>query len=423
MNNRRWILPAITGVIATGVITLVGLVAYQPTITAPELNGIPAATLEQGRYLAAASNCISCHTATKDQPFAGGVAFQTPFGLMHSTNITTDKETGIGNWSFADFYKSMKHGVRPSGENLYPAYPYTAFAKMSDEDIASIYLYLQTLAPIAAPAKPNQLNFPFNMRSLLSIWKTLFHDSQTYTINPQESPEWNRGAYLVEGPGHCGACHSPRNLLGAEDQSLALTGGIHMDQVKSGKYRQWSAANLTPHSTGLAAWSKAEIVSYLQHGQNDRAVVHGPMNEVIMNSTQHLTDADTMAVATYLQGIPANAQAIGRAASKAELAAGETVYTVHCGSCHLPTGLGDSILGVPLANNAIVQTPDPSSLLNVILYGPHLPPPPFVADRSRMKMFGKRLSDADIANVASYLRANFGNNAGRVTVEQVKAQR
>lgn len=438
MKNRRWILPAV----ATGLIALCGVAAlttYQPEIAVPDLdelitasqtasnsnaaNSRGAVSLENGRYLATASNCTSCHTADAEKPFAGGVAFQTPFGLLYSTNITADQDTGIGSWSFADFYKSMKQGVRPNGEHLYPAYPYTAFAKMTDEDIASIYLYLQTFTPIAAETPQNQLNFPFNIRSLLGIWKTFFHSSATYVANPQQSEQWNRGAYLVEGPGHCGVCHSPRNILGAEQQSLALTGGIHMDQVKSGKYRQWSAVNLTPDSTGLAAWSEADIVSYLKDGQNNRAVVHGPMNEVIMNSTRHLTDNDAAAIATYLRGIPANAQTITTTASKETLAAGETVYTVHCGSCHLPTGLGDTILGVPLANNAIVQTPDPSSLINVILYGPHLPPPPFISDRSRMKMFGKRLSDKDIADVASYLRANFGNTAGEVTPEQVNAQR
>ncbi len=267
------------------------------------------------------------------------------------------------------------------------------------------------------------MRFPYSERALLGFWKILFHEPVAFEPDPTRSEAWNRGAYLVEGPGHCGACHTPRNVLGAEQDALALTGGVYQDKVKFGYYRKWSATNLTPAPSGLAAWSEDDIVAYLRDGVSDRAVVHGPMVEVVMHSTSHLSEADLRAMATYLKDIPANAQTPGPAPDEATLAAGEIVYTVHCGSCHLPTGLGDEGLGVPLAGSAVAQVPDPSSLINVILYGPHLPPRPFKVDRSNMKMFGKRLSDEDIAHVASYVRASFGNNAGAVTPEQVKVQR
>lgn len=381
------------------------------------------ASIEKGRYLAKAGNCASCHTSEGGLPYAGGLAFQTPFGLLYSTNITSDKTHGIGSWSFIDFYNAMKQGVRPDGAHLYPAFPYTAFAKMSDEDIAALYLYFQTVEPANTPAKDNEMRFPFGFRPLLAGWKMLFHDTATFVPDSSKSAEINRGAYLVEGPGHCGACHTPRNKLGAEREDLALTGGVYMDKVSLGGYRQWSAVNLTPDPTGLANWSAEHIAEYLKHGMNDHVVVHGPMNEVIMNSTHHLTDADLHAIALYLKQLPAKRQPSGATPGKEVMAEGETVYTVHCGTCHLPTGLGAEGLGVSLAGNAIVQAPDPSSLINVILYGPHLPPPPFVADRTRMKMFGKRLSDVEIAAVTSYLRQSFGNDAGAVSAEQVKQQR
>lgn len=412
---------AVIGAIALGCALAVGLLASPERQPPGDIDSY-GASVEQGRYLARAGNCATCHTTEDGAPYAGGVEFQTPFGVLYSTNITMDEETGIGSWSFEHFYNSMKHGIRPDGRHLYPAFPYTDFARMTDEDIASLYLFMQTIAPVNQSARENELGFPFNQRALMAGWNTLFHDATTYVADPAQSDQWNRGAYLVEGPGHCGACHTPRNLLGAERESLALTGGVHQDKVKLGFHRQWSGVNLTPHATGLAARTAEDIVAYLKEGISDNAVVHGPMREVVMNSTRYLSGDDLQAMATYLKEIPANAQDGGPQASAEVLAAGELVYTVHCGSCHLPDGAGDTGLGVSLVRNPIVQAPDPSSLLNVILYGPHLPHG-LVVDRSQMKMFGKRLSDKDIASVASYLRSSFDNQGGAVTPEQVNMQR
>ena len=381
------------------------------------------ASVENGHYLATLGNCISCHTAKEGQPFAGGVRFNTPFGVLYSTNITPDKETGIGAWSFAEFYQAMKRGVRPDGTHLYPAFPYTSFAKLTDSDIASIYLYIRTIGAVRASARPNELKFPYNLRVALRAWNRLFHTSDTYVYDASRSAEWNRGAYLVQGAGHCGACHTPRNFLGAEQREHALAGGTLIDEVSPGKYRQWSAVDLTPAATGLAGWSVESLAAYLQKGESEYAIVHGPMNEVIVNSTRYLQDNDARAIAGYLKGIPASAPGNRREAHHDQLAAGEIAYTVHCGTCHLPTGLGDEVLGVTLAGNAVVQASEPASLINVILYGPHLPPPPFVASRSRMKAFGKRLSDEDIADLATYLRTSFGNQAGAVSADLVRRQR
>lgn len=186
------------------------------------------ASAEKGRYLASLGNCVSCHTTQGGQPFAGGVGFHTPFGVIYSTNITGDTATGIGGWSFEDFYQAMKRGVRPGGTRLYPAFPYPSFAKLTDSDIASIFLYVKSLRPVRAPARPNELKFPYNLRFTLALWDRWFMKSDTYAYDSRQTPEWNRGAYLVDGIGHCGECHSPRNALGAERTGLALTGGIYL---------------------------------------------------------------------------------------------------------------------------------------------------------------------------------------------------
>jgi len=392
------------------------------TSTAPNIDALDA-SVERGEYLAKLGNCQTCHTAKNGKAFAGGVRFESAFGTLYSTNITADQETGIGRWSFDDFYLSMKHGVRPDGTHLYPAFPYASFAKLSDADIASIYLYMKTIAPVQAVAKPNDLDFPYNIRVGVRAWNKLFHTPNAYVDDPAQSTQWNRGAYLVQGIAHCGACHTPRNFLGAERNDAALSGGTIYDEVSPGKYRRWFAINLTSATSGLANWSEASIVAYLKKGETEHAVVHGPMTDVVVNSTRHLDDADAHAIARYLKELPAAAESNGSVASKEQLAAGEITYTVHCGTCHLPTGLGDEVMGVTLAGNAIVQAAEPSSLINVVLYGPRLPPPPFISARTRMKPFGKRLSDEDIANLATYVRASFGNQAGRVSADDVKRQR
>jgi mono/diheme cytochrome c family protein len=403
-----------------------GMAAYairpSPTLRVPEPLQTHDASFEKGAYLAQVGNCAACHTVPGKASFAGGVKFETPFGVLYSTNITPDQDHGIGAWSYEQFHASMKHGIRPDGTHLYPAFPYTSFAKLSDSDIASLYLYFRTVEPVAQPNRDNRMTFPFGNRALLRFWKGMFHQDAAFEPDRSKSPEWNRGAYLVEGIAHCGACHTPRNLLGALDEDRALHGGTYVDQVASGAYRTWSAVDLTPGAHGLKNWSAEDIARYLTEGKNDKAIVHGPMNEVF-RSTRHLTNADAAAIATYLKNIDPSPERLDLSLLRSRVNEGETVYTVHCGTCHLPDGKGDKVLGVPLGGNAIVQARDPSSLINVILYGPDLPPPPFASERTKMKPFGKRLSDEDIAAVASYLRSSFGNNASAVSPEQVRKQR
>ncbi|WP_241521015.1 c-type cytochrome [Steroidobacter cummioxidans] len=381
-------------------------------------------SIERGEYLARAGNCGSCHTAVGGPTMAGGVAFETPFGKIYSTNITPDPQTGIGNWTEAQFAQALRKGVRPDGTHLYPVFPYTAYTKVTDEDATALFAYLKSMPAVSATPSQNEMSFPFNQRWLMGLWKALFFNEGPYQPVAAQSAEWNRGAYLVEGLGHCSACHSPRNVLGAERSSAAMTGGTYLDRVPSGEVRPWSAPNLTSSSTGLGEWSVEDIAAYLKKGRNAHVSVSGPMNEVIMNSTQHLTDEDVRAMSVYLKSVPANDGDVTQPASGSLMSEGSLVYDVHCGTCHLPTGEGSADTGTALARvSPLVQANDPASLINIILYGPPLPEPELPAKWKRMEPFADKLTDEEIAQVASFVRGSWNNKAGAVTAEQVAKQR
>lgn len=388
-----------------------------------EASSAAASLTNRGEYLVIAGNCISCHSKPGGKPFAGGVAFTTPFGTVYSTNITPDANTGIGRWTEEQFGRALREGIRPNGDHLYPVFPYTAFTKLSDEDVSAIFAYFQTVPPVRYSAPDNELSFPFSWRGLLVVWNKLFFDAGRYAPDTTKSPEWNRGAFLVEALGHCGACHSPRNFLGAERASLALTGGRYLDKVPSGAVRPWSAVNLTQAKSGLAAWSPDDITAYLKTGLNSYATSFGPMNEVIMNSTRHLTDADVRAMAVYLKSIPAQEPEAPSVLADAQRSEGAALYEIHCATCHLPTGLGAPETGPALSGNPVVQAADPASLINVILFGPQLPNPPPPLQRQHMEGYEAKLGDEEVAALASFMRSAWGNRAGIVSTDQVAAQR
>jgi mono/diheme cytochrome c family protein len=379
--------------------------------------------IARGEYLATAGNCGSCHTVPGGAFMAGGLAFETPFGTIYSTNITPDAATGIGRWSVEDFLRSMRYGVRPGGEHLYPAFPYTNFTRTADEDLLAIYAYLLSLEAAEKAPEPNALSFPFNIRALMAAWKRLFFDAGPYEDDPAQSAEWNRGAYLVEALAHCGACHTPRNSLGAERRDQRMGGGSYTDRVPGGHYRRWSTPNLTPSARGLGLWSREELVSYLRTGRNAFLDTFGPMNEVIINSTSRLAAEDVQSIALYLESLPALDEAPGGAVSDNVMGRGRTIYNLHCGTCHLPTGLGDPEMAPRLdSGSLVVQQDDPASMINAILYGPELAA---LAPRWRnpMEEFQYLLDDEEVAAVASFIRNSWGNRAGRVSAEQVAAQR
>lgn len=405
------------------VVISVGLAGFSSPVNAAELTEIE----RRGEYLATAGNCVSCHTSDNGKAFVGGLDFETPFGTIYSTNITPDPETGIGQWSLEEFTAAMREGVGREGEHLYPVFPYTSFTNVSDEDIAAIFAYLKTLTPVKSTPPENDLGFPYNQRWALGLWKALYFDEARYEPQPEQSAEWNRGAYLVEGLGHCGMCHSPRNFMGAIDTDLAMTGGRYMERVE-GKLSAWSAPNLTSAPSGLAKWSDEDIQNYLKLGFSHRAGVFGPMNKVVVNSTRHMTDEDVQAMTVYLKSLPANAQDSGKPASEDVLRAGSLQYDIHCGTCHLPTGEGSSETGPPLLGSPVVMDADPASLINITLYGAQTPKTPpsrewQAREWKRMEAFDSKLTDEQAAALLSFVRASWGHEAGAVTAKQVAEQR
>jgi mono/diheme cytochrome c family protein len=401
------------------------------------------ALVEYGRYLATAGDCISCHTRPSGDPFSGGLPLNTPFGVIYSANITPDSDVGIGAWSEQQFAGAMREGIAADGKHLYPAFPYTAYTNVTDQDIHAIYAYLRSLKPVRYTPPRNEMPFPFGIRALLTGWNAMFFRPGRYVPDASRSAEWNRGAYLTLGLGHCGACHTPRSLLGGERISEALTGGVYLDEIADevvdGKVtpmdervvRPWSTANLTPAPSGLGAWSLDDIAAYLKTGHNARAAAFGPMSTVIANSTSHLTDADSHAIAVYLQSLPPATPGAPAKVADEKLKAGEIVYTTRCGDCHLPTGLGVPRVGnadaskaaPPLAGNAALQAPDPATLINVILYGAH---EAAIAEGSWPMMSGFELSvgldDEQVAALCTYVRSSWGNGAGAVDAATVARQ-
>jgi mono/diheme cytochrome c family protein len=379
--------------------------------------------VERGQYLATIGNCVSCHTVQGRPAFSGGREFTTPFGSIYSTNITPDKKSGIGRWSEQQFERAMRMGERADGAHLYPVFPFPSFTRISDEDIAALWAYFRTVPPAENTPPANRLKFPFNQRWLMGLWKSLFFSQGRFSSDPTKSVEWNRGAYLVQGLAHCGACHTPRNSLGAEKESEYLSGGTHLDKVPSGEIRKWSAVNLTSSPNGLKAWSLNDIQMYLKYGHNSRAGPFGPMHEVIEQSTRHFTNADILSIATYLRSLPA----LGTATTKPtpqEMAAGENSYAVHCGTCHLPTGAGGQDTGPPLAGSAVVLAEDPASLINIILYGASVAQNTGGTRKWKdMEPFGDQLSDREIADLCNFLRGSWGNAAPAVDTSEVTAQR
>ncbi len=390
-----------------------GMLGWRSTI-APVSFVVPAysaATVERGRLLAAAGDCAVCHTAPGGVPNAGGRAMETPFGTLYTTNLTPDPETGLGQWSFSAFQRAMREGISRDGRHLYPAFPYTAFAKTSDDDLQALYAYLMSLPPVKAATPPNAMRFPFNVRPLLAGWNALFHDNRPYRDDATRSAQWNRGAYLVNGLGHCGACHTPRNVLGAEKTGPAFLSGAMVDG--------WEAPALTALSRSAVPWDADAFYRYLRHGHSPRhGAAGGPMAAVV-RELQHLPDEDIRAMAAYLASFtPARADLQAVAAQAVAAATGEPqpspsrarrMFETACGSCH-HDGAGPTLLGVngPLALSSQLTSDRPDNLLRTILDGVR---EPATRDIGFMPAFRDALDDTQIAELAAWMRRRFAPQA------------
>jgi mono/diheme cytochrome c family protein len=374
------------------------------------------AQVKLGRYLAQAGDCAACHTAEKGEPFAGGRAVPTPFGTLYSTNITPDPETGIGKWSADDFYRAMHGGMRPDGKHLYPAFPYPWYTRMPRDEVDAIKAFLDTVPAVRRENKASELPWPLSVRKSVAGWNLLFFQEGEFRPQAGKSAEWNRGAYLVNGPGHCSACHTPKNFAGGLKKGESFTGGYG---------EHWFSSNLTGDEVeGLGAWSINDIVEYLKTGSNDKAAAGGPMAEVVVNSTQHLHESDLRAIATYLKDLAPKGRQGSRSATDSEEASrGAALYADQCAGCHMQNGEGQPGVFPPLKGNAVVQSRDPETMVHMILTGVQVAATEQKPTGLKMPAFGWKLSDQDIADLTTFLRQAWGNRAAQVSAADISAIR
>jgi mono/diheme cytochrome c family protein len=372
--------------------------------------------LERGAYLARAGNCVTCHTTRGGADYAGGRAIDTPFGRVYSTNLTPDAATGIGGWSAAHFWRALHNGRSRDGRLLYPAFPYPNYTRVTREDADAIYAYLRSLPAVEQPNRAHELRFPYNLQVSLAVWRALFFSPGVHEAEAGRSAQWNRGAYLVRGLGHCIACHSSRNLFGATSGEVELGGGLIPLQG-------WYAPSLaSPAEAGVADWKTEQVVQLLKTGVSPQGSVMGPMAEVVFRSTQYLNDADLTAMAVFLKELPQAGPHRRRESEPPDPAVrslGERLYGERCAGCHGKQGEGAAGAYAPLAGNRAVTLPSATNVLRVVLNGGF---PPATAGNPRpygMPPFAHELNDAELAAVISHVRSAWGNDAPAVSALDV----
>ncbi|MGA7809350.1 MAG: cytochrome c [Bradyrhizobium sp.] len=373
-------------------------------------------TVAHGKALVDAGDCVSCHTADPAKPFAGGKRIATPFGAVTSPNLTPDRDTGIGAWSDQDFVRALRDGAAPDGSRYYPAFPYPYFTRLTRDDILAIRAYLATLAPIRNPTPPPELRFPLNHRAVMRLWDALFFQPGIFAPDQNKSAEWNRGGYLVTGLGHCGACHTPKDMFGADRHGRSLSGG---------RLDGWFAPRLDGAARGgLKSWSVEDITEYLQSGRNGRSHATGPMAEVVVNSTSKMSDADVRAIAVYLKALPPGPREPAVTPPPDDtMKAGGALYAHACVACHEADGSGAPRIYPPLPGNALLQSADPASTLRIILDGAQTITTPRAPNPGSMPGYARQWTDQQIADVTNYIRNSWGNAAPLVTPEQVAKAR
>ncbi|MEN5160632.1 c-type cytochrome [Achromobacter spanius] len=387
-----------------------------PTAAAAE----GAALIERGRYLALAGNCMACHTSQGGKTFAGGTPIPTPFGTVYGPNITPDPDTGIGAWTADDFWQALHNGKSKDGTLLYPAFPYTEYTRVNRSDADALFAYLRSVSPVKQANRSPDMDFPYDQRALLAAWRALYFKPGVQAPDPGQSVQWNRGRYLVEGLGHCAACHTPRNSLGATRTRDALAGGVI-------PVLDWYAPPLTNDmQTGMGRWSAQDIAALLKTGISAHSTVSGPMAEVVLGSTQHLTDDDALAIGTYLKSLPATPPATDARAdvpAPAAMELGGKLYRQQCAQCHQADGKGSGTAWPALAGNPTVTAPSPVNAIRMVLDGGYAPATAANPRPHGMPPFGQVLNDNDISMLVTYIRNSWGNEAGAVSGLEVKRAR
>ena len=384
------------------------------------------ASPQSGEYLAHAADCVACHTAPGGAAFAGGRGMGSPLGTIYATNITPDPDTGIGQYTLADFDHALRQGIARDGHRLYPSMPYPSYAKITDADVAALYDYfMHSVRPVRQQNRAPEIIWSLNLRWAMGIWSWLFTEPGAYQARADRDAQWNRGAYLVQGLGHCGACHTPRGVLYQEKALTEAKAGY----LAGASLDNWSATDLTgTQAQGLGRWSEAELQQFLKTGHNGSGAAFGSMIDAINYSTQYLTDADIGAMAHYLKSLPAAHDTAAWSADPATAkalnglhyeATGSRAYVTYCAGCHGHDGLGRPPFIPALAGNPAILDPDPVSLINITLNGSS---PIVVGERPdvyRMVPFRAALDDRQVAEVVSFMRGAWGNKAAPVTAQQV----
>ena len=424
--TRKGIIGGILAALLVGGGIAAFAIIWRPAIAAidpPKPQTFDPALIKRGRELAAVGNCNYCHTVRGGKNFAGGLPVPTPFGTIYSSNITPDAKTGIGGWSEQAFQRAMRIGVDREGRHLYPTFPYDHFTNVSDEDDRALYAYLMTREPVDATARENQLSFPLDQRFVVAGWKLLFLHQGTYKPDPTKSAEWNHGAYLVEGLAHCGACHTPRNALGAERASASFAGGA---------VDNWQAFALNAQSSSPVPWDEEALYAYLRNGFHpDHGTARGPMAEVVSNLSAVPSD-DVRAIATYMadvfgapspdrkrqgEAVLARAKSGPAATANADFK-GAAIYAAACATCH-ESGRPPPYGGINLSLSSTLSAPDPRNLANIVLAGVR----PVEGERSPiMPGFAASMSDAQVAALLTYLRARFTSQPAWTDIERVVAE-
>ncbi|WP_448206774.1 c-type cytochrome [Azospirillum sp. sgz302134] len=401
---RRFLLGLLL-LVVVGVVGFAAL-AWRPSIDPIDSAASPPADparVAKGAQLALIGDCVVCHTKPDGKPYSGGAPLPTPFGTIYATNITPDPETGIGRWSEAAFRRAMREGVDREGDHLYPAFPYDHFTRMTDEDIGAVYAFLMTREPVRQEAPRNQLPFPLGFRPLLAGWKLLFLDKGPVPPAAGQGEDWNRGAYLAEAVAHCGACHSPRNRLGAEERDKTYSGG---------SVEGWHAPALNRNSTAPVPWTADRVFAYLRGVDSRHGAAAGPMAPVSHNLAR-APEADVRAIAAYIGSMAPAGREPAPPASSASGGEGGAIYAAACASCHNDGG-PVTARGVPLALSSAVTGPDPRNLIHIVLDGIH---PRQSEPGAIMPGFADVMTDSQIAALATYLRGSFVNGPAWSDIE------
>jgi len=422
MKPMRKFLLAMAALVCTAVAAGGALYLLRPGIlphqVAPVAVNPSTRTINRGEYLARAGDCVACHTVPNGPMFAGGRAMATPFGNLYVPNITPDDETGIGQWNAEEFYRMMHTGVSRDGKRLYPAMPFASYTQVTRADSDAIFAYLMSNPPIRQKNREHELRFPFNNRDLLIGWRSLYFREGEFKPVAGQSVQWNRGAYLVKGLGHCAMCHTAVNALGGSSESKAFEGGMIPNQ-------NWYAPSLTSnHEAGLGEWAIKDISDLLQVGVSHRGTVYGPMAEVVYNSLQYLSDEDSAAMAVYLKSLPQkdsdaapNQQA--RLVRPEVMEVGRKVYVAQCAVCHGAEGKGQAPAYPPLAGNRSITMATPVNPIRMVLNGGY---PPGTGKNPRphgMPPFSHILNDEEVAATVTYIRVAWSNNGAPVAAKQV----